>query len=57
MNITFDIFETADGDTYWRFGFFDRFPSLLYIGVCEGVSPGLGEVGRLEKRILRRYVL
>ena len=57
MNITFDIFETADGDTYWRLAFFDRFPSLLYIGVCEGVSPGLGEVGRLEKRILRRYVL
>ena len=57
MNMTFDIFETADGDTYWRFGFFDRFPSLLYIGVCEGVSPGLGGVGRFEKRILRRYVL
>ena len=57
MNITFDIFETADGDTYWRLAFFDRFPSLLYIGVCEGVSPGLGEVGRFGKRILRRYVL
>ena len=21
MNITFDIFETADGDTYWRLAF------------------------------------